>query len=132
MGAGEALLPTRGHPSHAGSADRLDCRRLRGSSTGAPAAQADGGVWRSLAARFVRDEEAAGSNPATPTRKYQVDGMITRHGDHAIDHSLAVRWRDRTPQPGTRRAGSAEDATVQGRWQSWIERFLSLSWPLPR
>jgi hypothetical protein len=26
-----------------------------------------GGVWRSLAARFVRDEEAAGSNPATPT-----------------------------------------------------------------
>ena len=29
---------------------------------------AGGGVWRSLAARFVRDEEAAGSNPATPTR----------------------------------------------------------------
>jgi hypothetical protein len=26
------------------------------------------GVWRSLAARFVRDEEAVGSNPATPTR----------------------------------------------------------------
>jgi hypothetical protein len=25
-------------------------------------------VWRSLAARFVRDEEAAGSNPATPTQ----------------------------------------------------------------
>ena len=25
------------------------------------------GVWRSLAARFVRDEEAVGSNPATPT-----------------------------------------------------------------
>jgi NTP pyrophosphatase (non-canonical NTP hydrolase) len=24
-------------------------------------------VWRSLAARFVRDEEAVGSNPATPT-----------------------------------------------------------------
>jgi hypothetical protein len=28
-------------------------------------------VWRSLAARFVRDEEAAGSNPATPTEKHQ-------------------------------------------------------------
>ena len=25
------------------------------------------GVWRSLVARFVRDEEAVGSNPATPT-----------------------------------------------------------------
>ena len=29
---------------------------------------ASGGVWRSLVARFVRDEEAVGSNPATPTR----------------------------------------------------------------
>src|SRR5690606_22074299 len=27
------------------------------------------GVWRSLAARFVRDEEAVGSNPATPTNR---------------------------------------------------------------
>jgi hypothetical protein len=26
-------------------------------------------VWRSLVARFVRDEEAVGSNPATPTQK---------------------------------------------------------------
>jgi hypothetical protein len=43
-------------------------------------------VWRSLAARFVRDEEAAGSNPATPTEKFQVDGMIAKRGDHAIDH----------------------------------------------
>jgi hypothetical protein len=25
-------------------------------------------VWRSLVARFVRDEEVVGSNPATPTR----------------------------------------------------------------
>jgi hypothetical protein len=25
-------------------------------------------VWRSLVARFVRDEEAAGSNPVTPTQ----------------------------------------------------------------
>jgi hypothetical protein len=24
-------------------------------------------VWRSLVARFVRDEEVVGSNPATPT-----------------------------------------------------------------
>ena len=27
------------------------------------------GVWRSLVARFVRDEEVVGSNPATPTRE---------------------------------------------------------------
>jgi hypothetical protein len=25
------------------------------------------GLWRSLVARFVRDEEAAGSNPVSPT-----------------------------------------------------------------
>jgi hypothetical protein len=29
------------------------------------------GVWRSLVARFVRDEEAVGSNPATPTTNNQ-------------------------------------------------------------
>ena len=28
------------------------------------------GMWHSLVARFVRDEEAAGSNPVIPTRKY--------------------------------------------------------------
>ena len=32
------------------------------------------GVWRSLVARFVRDEEVAGSNPVTPTKK---DGIFT-------------------------------------------------------
>jgi hypothetical protein len=31
-------------------------------------------VWRSLVARFVRDEEAVGSNPATPTLKSLVAG----------------------------------------------------------
>src|SRR4051794_18837640 len=29
------------------------------------------GVWRSLVARFVRDEEAAGSNPVTPTTSFR-------------------------------------------------------------
>jgi hypothetical protein len=38
---------------------------------------------------LVRDEEAAGSNPATPTEKLQADGMIAKCGDHAIDHLLA-------------------------------------------
>ncbi len=32
------------------------------------------GVWRSLVACFVRDEEAAGSNPVTPTRCAVLDG----------------------------------------------------------
>jgi hypothetical protein len=32
------------------------------------------GVWRSLVARFVRDEEVVGSNPATPTASVQISG----------------------------------------------------------
>ena len=28
------------------------------------------GVWRSLVARLVRDEEVAGSNPVTPTIRF--------------------------------------------------------------
>ena len=31
------------------------------------------GVWRSLVACFVRDEEVVGSNPATPTAENQSD-----------------------------------------------------------
>jgi hypothetical protein len=34
------------------------------------------GVWRSLVARFVRDEEVAGSNPVTPTVKGLVRCLI--------------------------------------------------------
>jgi hypothetical protein len=36
------------------------------------------GVWRSLVARFVRDEEAAGSNPVTPTNVYGPSSKIER------------------------------------------------------
>jgi hypothetical protein len=32
-------------------------------------------VWRSLVARFVRDEEVVGSNPATPTRGVKGQGF---------------------------------------------------------
>lgn len=48
-------------------------RAARGSAILSPCAvtpsvgRAGHGVWRSLVARFVRDEEAAGSNPVTPT-----------------------------------------------------------------
>jgi hypothetical protein len=30
------------------------------------------GLWRSLAARLLWEQEAAGSNPASPTKKQQV------------------------------------------------------------
>jgi hypothetical protein len=65
-------------------------------------------------APLVRDEEAAGSNPATPTEKFQVDGMITKRGDHAIDRLLAIRWRNQTSVRGMRRGASAGNATAPG------------------
>ena len=43
------------HPRKGGGGRRLDSAGI--------------GVWRSLVARFVRDEEVAGSNPVTPTTK---------------------------------------------------------------
>jgi len=49
--------------------------------------------------------------------------MIAKCGDHAIDHLLAIRWRERTPQPGTRRGGSAENAIVSGHRPSRLERL---------
>src|SRR6266496_4962041 len=72
-------------------------------------------------APLVRDEEAAGSNPATPTEKFQLDAMITKLGDHGIDHLLAIRWRDRTSVRGTRRGGSAGNATAAGHRPSQVE-----------
>jgi hypothetical protein len=39
------------------------------------------GVWRSLVARFVRDEEAVGSNPATPTTESAGQGRSSEEGD---------------------------------------------------
>ena len=50
-------LPSRADPTKPFA--RRNDRRVRSS--------VHTGVWRSLAARFVRDEEAVGSNPATPT-----------------------------------------------------------------
>jgi HAD superfamily hydrolase (TIGR01509 family) len=50
---------------------------------------ASSGVWRSLVARFVRDEEAVGSNPATPTHENGCESSpICRP-------PLAVRYRSR-------------------------------------
>src|SRR3954454_23455648 len=48
------------------------------------------GVWRSLVARFVRDEEAVGSNPATPTPKQQVRGRFSKIENRPPDRLLRV------------------------------------------
>jgi hypothetical protein len=82
--------------------------------------------------RSVRDEEAAGSNPATPTEKFQLDAMITKLGDHGIDHLLAIRWRDRTPVRGMRRGGSAGNATPAGHRPSRVEGVPCPRWQIWR
>ena len=67
---GPLRLPARGHAADPG---RRATDRSRGRApVGRPAAARLSlpghlGVWRSLVARFVRDEEVVGSNPATPT-----------------------------------------------------------------
>ena len=50
--------------------DVLYCRALLGCDTIGNAVYGTSyvGMWRSLVARFVRDEEVAGSNPVIPTR----------------------------------------------------------------
>jgi hypothetical protein len=48
------------------------------------------GVWRSLVARFVRDEEVVGSNPATPTALKQVSSLIGADLLGLIDRQSAV------------------------------------------
>ena len=72
-------LPARGHPAHpdpstgpAAPPEPIG-RRVRGSGKVARVADRSTyqpvriGLWRSLVARLVRDEEAAGSNPVSPT-----------------------------------------------------------------
>ena len=58
------------------------------------------GVWRSLVARFVRDEEVAGSNPVSPTIKFPSFLAAQRHLDeirqHFIDYPFIVDfYRDK-------------------------------------
>ena len=63
----QARPRSRVDPGSGGSGpDRDPSGPNRGSRASAMLAQALG-VWRSLVACFVRDEEAAGSNPVTPT-----------------------------------------------------------------
>ena len=59
-------LPARGHAAHPHRPRRLSPPPEPAAEPGARLLQ-DLGVWRSLVARVVRDDEAAGSNPVTPT-----------------------------------------------------------------
>ena len=66
--AGALRLPARGDASHLPPALSGPSAGHRGSpALDARLACRHLGVWRSLVARFVRDEEVVGSNPATPT-----------------------------------------------------------------
>jgi hypothetical protein len=47
-------------------------------------------VWRSLVARFVRDEEAVGSNPATPTNVFGPSEAIRFLSRLALSDYLSV------------------------------------------
>src|SRR6185437_8511330 len=97
------------------SADRLDFRGFWGCPE-PRAAQAGGGVWRSLAARFVRDEEAAGSNPATPT---QVRGsfLIMRDGPPSFRAS-EMRHDAASTIQALCRAHREPGARTAGLWRS--------------
>ena len=57
------------------------------------------GVWRSLVARFVRDEEVVGSNPATPTHVVVKDRPLARHRSGRPDLSRVGQVPDRWPRP---------------------------------
>ena len=64
------------------------------------------GVWRSLVARFVRDEEAVGSNPATPTvnrRDRLVPAILYVHSQTDCQHG----------RKGGNEAGAGGVATMQ-------------------
>ena len=65
--------PPGGDPAHPGPAGPGGLTHLARRNRISPPARGGLilgalGVWRSLVARFVRDEEVVGSNPATPTR----------------------------------------------------------------
>ena len=54
------------------------------------------GVWRSLVARFVRDEEVAGSNPVTPTTRLRpLTSRKYGQGPPSSTSVLGMRWISR-------------------------------------
>jgi hypothetical protein len=74
-----------------------------------------------LAARFVRDEEVVGSNPATPTVKHQVRPGAERSAPGLIC-SVAPFWepiasRFREPAPRARLPTSTQERVGQSQSQ---------------
>ena len=75
------------------------------------------GVWRSLVARFVRDEEVVGSNPATPTTRTSASLLVRRlrrkgskgrrpeHPDDEKNHELAHEFFEEEGGARGRQAG---------------------------
>jgi hypothetical protein len=73
------------------------------------------GVWRSLVARFVRDEEVVGSNPATPTKSQNpllAEGVFccARRRSVRQGHGLGLR------SSFDQRIGSSSLTKVIVRW----------------
>ena len=64
---GKRLIRPRSGPENSLAARAEFGKKAAPSSRGGTVFAKHIGVWRSLVARFVRDEEAVGSNPATPT-----------------------------------------------------------------
>ena len=54
------------------------------------------GVWRSLVARFVRDEEAAGSNPVTPTNRPAGQRLLPFSGGASSAVRTAAEYSSRS------------------------------------
>ena len=64
----------------------LHCRCSRRTGVGGDCH----GVWRSLVARFVRDEEAAGSNPVTPTMTVLLVPLSHRSDKDSLGNSRGL------------------------------------------
>ncbi len=68
--------------SRSGSGKRPAPRRIVWTSA---SAQPGAHQIREREDRSIRDEEVVGSNPATPTEKYQANGLLADHGEQAVD-----------------------------------------------
>src|SRR5580692_2732524 len=78
VGPGQVRVPPRSDAAHAHAPIVVSVReppKLSAKLTEVRSRAPCSGVWRSLVARFVRDEEVAGSNPVTPTLRYRSEAM---------------------------------------------------------
>ena len=93
--------------------DLLYCRALLGCDTIGNAVYGTSyvGMWRSLVARFVRDEEVAGSNPVIPTR----------NSNERANCSLVLFMRDDMREAG---AGCTPPPPNMNRLKGLYERCM--------